>query len=67
MKSTALLLAAATLTLAGCSGYRPSQANCFSFVARGPSNPDCTFTPLGGAEPAFVPVSEEALAGALSD
>lgn len=67
MKSTALLLAAATLTLAGCSGYRPSQANCFSFVARGPSNPDCTFTPLGGAEPAFVPVSEEALAGALYD
>ena len=67
MKSTALLLVAATLTLAGCSVYRPSQANCFSFVTRGPSNPDCTFTPLSDAEPAFVPVSEEALAGALND
>ena len=67
MKSLGLLLAATTLTLAGCSGYRPSQANCFSFVTRGPSDPDCTFTPLGGAELSFVPVSEEALARAPND
>lgn len=67
MKSLGLLLAVTTLTLAGCSGYRPSQANCFSFVTGGASDPDCTFTPLGIAELSFAPVSETALAGALYD
>lgn len=67
MKTAALLMALATLTVSGCSGYTPSKANCFSFVTRGPSNPDCTFTQLGGADMAFVPVSEAALADALYD
>ena len=36
--------------LAGCEQYRPSEANCFSFVARGPAEQNCDFEPLDGAE-----------------
>ena len=27
--------------LVGCEQYRPSEANCFSFVARGPAEKNC--------------------------
>ena len=37
-------------TLAGCEQYRPSEANCFSFVARGPAEKNCDFEPLDGAD-----------------
>ena len=37
-------------TLAGCEQYRPSEANCFSFVARGPADKNCDFEPLDGAD-----------------
>ena len=37
-------------TLAGCEQYRPSEANCFSFVARGPAENNCAFEPLKGAD-----------------
>lgn len=37
-------------TLAGCEQYRPSEANCFSFVARGPADKNCVFEPLGGVD-----------------
>ena len=68
MRHAALLLVLATLTVSGCSGYTPSQANCFSFVARGPSSdPACTFTPLGGGDMTFTAVSEARLARALHD
>ena len=36
--------------LAGCEQYRPSEANCFSFVARGPTEKNCNFEPLGNAD-----------------
>lgn len=36
--------------LAGCEQYRPSEANCFSFVARGPAEKICDFEPLGDAD-----------------
>lgn len=36
--------------LAGCERYRPSEANCFSFVARGPAEKNCDFEPLGDAD-----------------
>ena len=36
--------------LAGCEQYRPSEANCFSFVARGPAEKNCAFEPLDGAD-----------------
>ena len=36
--------------LAGCEQYRPSEANCFSFVARGPAEKNCSFEPLGDAD-----------------
>lgn len=37
-------------SLAGCEQYRPSEANCFSFVARGPAEKNCDFEPLKGAD-----------------
>ena len=37
-------------TLAGCEQYRPSEANCFSFVARGPAEKNCDFEPLGDTD-----------------
>ena len=37
-------------TLAGCEQYRPSEANCFSFVARGPAEKNCAYEPLDGAD-----------------
>ena len=37
-------------TLAGCEQYRPSEANCFSFVALGPGEKNCDFEPLGEAD-----------------
>ena len=67
MKSIALLSVAAILTVSGCTGYRPSKANCFSFVTREATDPDCTFTPLGGAALSFVPLSEAGPSGALYD
>ena len=36
--------------LTGCEQYRPSEANCFSFVARGPAEKNCSFEPLGDAD-----------------
>ena len=36
--------------LTGCEQYRPSEANCFSFVARGPAEKNCDFEPLGNAD-----------------
>ncbi|MEO0784503.1 MAG: hypothetical protein AAFY10_02310 [Pseudomonadota bacterium] len=36
--------------LAGCEQHRPSEANCFSFVARGPVEKNCDFEPLDGAD-----------------
>jgi hypothetical protein len=44
--SLALLICA----VAGCSNYREPQANCFSFVSRGPAPLDCDFEALGGAD-----------------
>ncbi|MGR3512249.1 MAG: hypothetical protein ACU0GG_05750 [Paracoccaceae bacterium] len=35
---------------AGCEQYRPSEANCFSFVARGLAEQNCDFEPLDGAD-----------------
>lgn len=36
--------------LASCEQYRPSEANCFSFVARGPAEKNCDFEPLDDAD-----------------
>ena len=36
--------------LAGCEQYRPSEVNCFSFVARGPAEKNCDFEPLDGVD-----------------
>ena len=36
--------------IAGCADYREPQANCFSFVSRGPTSQDCTFDALGGPD-----------------
>ena len=36
--------------LTGCEQYRPSEANCFSFVARGPAEKNCYFEHLGDAD-----------------
>lgn len=33
--------------LAGCENYQEPQANCFSFVSRGPAPIDCSFDALG--------------------
>ena len=35
--------------LTGCEQYRPSEANCFSFVTRGPTEKNCDFEPLNDA------------------
>lgn len=48
MKTTTLIILAA-LALSACESYQPSQANCFSFVSRGPSGGDCDFAPLDGS------------------
>ena len=34
--------------IAGCAEYLEPQANCFSFVSRGPALMDCNFEALGG-------------------
>ena len=49
MRPFVLLLILLTI-LAGCEQYRPSEANCFSFVARGPAEKNCDFEPLDGAD-----------------
>ena len=49
MRSPALFLILISV-LAGCEQYRPSEANCFSFVARGPGEKNCGFEPLGEAD-----------------
>lgn len=36
--------------MAGCAGYQEPQANCFSFVSRGPASHDCNFDALGGSD-----------------
>ena len=36
--------------IAGCSNYQEPQANCFSFVSRGPALQDCNFDALGGPD-----------------
>ena len=33
--------------IAGCADYQEPQANCFSFVSRGPASQDCSFDALG--------------------
>ena len=43
MKKTILILVAAGMSLAGCATYRPSEAECFQFVA---GDGPCTFEPL---------------------
>lgn len=48
MKTFSLVLL--ICTLAACSNYREPEANCFSFVSRGPAPLDCDFEALGGAE-----------------
>ena len=45
MKTLTLALFAIA-TLSACEQYKPSEANCFNFVARGPADKDCTFSPL---------------------
>ena len=32
--------------VAGCANYQEPQANCFSFVSRGPASQDCNFEAL---------------------
>ena len=32
--------------IAGCADYQEPQANCFSFVSRGPAPMDCNFEAL---------------------
>ena len=36
--------------VAGCADYQEPQANCFSFVSRGPASSDCNFEALGGSD-----------------
>jgi hypothetical protein len=36
--------------LAACADYQEPQANCFSFVSRGPASQDCNFEALGGPD-----------------
>ena len=36
--------------IAGCANYQEPQANCFSFVSRGPATQDCDFNALGGPD-----------------
>ena len=36
--------------LAGCADYQEPQANCFSFVLRGPAAQDCSFDALAGPD-----------------
>lgn len=36
--------------IAGCANYQEPQANCFSFVSRGPASHDCNFDALGGPD-----------------
>ncbi len=45
-----LILFTALGFLSACAQYREPQANCFSFVSRGPTSLDCDFTPLSGPE-----------------
>lgn len=47
MKKAALFLS--LCALAACADYQEPQANCFSFVSRGPASQDCTFDALGGS------------------
>lgn len=49
MKKT-VLFALLAFGLTACAEYTPSEANCFSFVSRGPGSDLCNFTPLEGAE-----------------
>jgi hypothetical protein len=37
--------------VAGCENYQVPQANCFSFVSRGPAPIDCNFEALGSPDP----------------
>lgn len=48
MKFLALFLILISV-LAGCEQYRPSETNCFSFVARGPAEKNCDFEPVSNA------------------
>ena len=48
MKTLSFVLLICTLT--ACSNYREPQANCFSFVSRGPAPVDCDFEALGGPD-----------------
>lgn len=50
MRLSSLIIIIA-LTLGGCAGYKPSEANCFSFVSRDPDKSDCEFIPLENAMP----------------
>lgn len=36
--------------IAGCADNQEPQANCFSFVSRGPAAYDCNFDALGGLD-----------------
>ena len=36
--------------IAGCANYQEPQANCFSFVSRGPAPLDCNFEALDGPD-----------------
>ncbi len=36
--------------IAGCADYQEPQANCFSFVSRGPASHDCSFDAFGGPD-----------------
>ena len=48
MKKTILFLS--LCVLAACADYQEPQANCFSFVSRGPAAQDCSFDALGGPD-----------------
>ena len=48
MKSTILFLS--LCAMAACADYQEPQANCFSFVSRGPAAHDCNFDALGGPD-----------------
>lgn len=46
---TAALLTLVALTLGACTNYRPSEANCFNFMAVAPADDPCNFVALDGA------------------
>ncbi|MEL6959050.1 MAG: hypothetical protein AAGL89_08895 [Pseudomonadota bacterium] len=48
MKKTILFLS--LYALAACADYQEPQANCFSFVSRGPAAHDCNFDALDGPD-----------------